>query len=368
MIIGETSVNQFKARGVFDRTLQFTTYPSKPLYDIKEIMSPQGNPIRIRELNRLLDFRKLMLVYRMIHFKDSVTEVDVGVEGRNKELCKPYIQLFYGTSIQQDIEDTLQKFIDVKNEKKSVSLEYVIVPIILDLIQKEGNNEIPVSKVWGEIVSTLGAMPHIDINGKEYYPDEYHTSEYGTFYKNSVVKLIYDKFAEPIRIGHESARGMCFDIDKLQRLMRSYDLVKIKTTLQKNVIEDADNADSADSRCDSVVCNSIERKEFVGSADILTDTNNNGINKYIINNEKNSYKNYNNQSVAKVSNAGSIHESAVSAVGSVRAVGIANQTRNAGKIHRIGHSDRFECEDCRLRDDIHFMKDHECKGFKPGFC
>ena len=47
-------------------------------------MSPQGNPIRIRELNRLLDFRKLMLVYRMIHFKDSVTEVDVGVDPVNK--------------------------------------------------------------------------------------------------------------------------------------------------------------------------------------------------------------------------------------------------------------------------------------------
>lgn len=137
VIIGEASVNQFKARGVLDRTLQFTTYPSKPLYDIKEIMSPQGNPTRIRELNRLMDFRKLMLVYRLIHFKDSVTEVDVGVEGRNKELCKPYIQLFYGTSIQQDIEETLQKFIDLKNEKKSVSIEYVIVPIIQDLIQKE---------------------------------------------------------------------------------------------------------------------------------------------------------------------------------------------------------------------------------------
>ncbi|HEY7080451.1 MAG TPA: hypothetical protein VH500_12165 [Nitrososphaeraceae archaeon] len=370
VIIGETSINQFKARGVFDRTLQFTTYPSKPLYDIKEIVSPQGNPIRIRELHRLMDFRKLMLVYRLIHFKDPITEVDVGIEGRNKELCKPYIQLFYGTSIQQEIEDTLQKFINVKNEKKSVSLEYVIVPIILDLIQKEGKNEILVSKVWGEIVSTLGAISSIDINGKEHYPDEYHTSEYGTFYKNSVVKLIYDKFAEHIRIGHESARGMRFDIDKLQMLIRSYDRVKIKTTLPNNGLENANNADSADSSSGSVVCNLVEKNEFVGSADILTDTNNNGININITNNISSSSRNYNSQSVTKDKDADSMSESAVPAVGTVGTINARinqPQTRNACKIRRIGHSDRFECEDCRLKDDIHFMKIHLCKDFKPAY-
>jgi hypothetical protein len=35
----------------------------------------------------------------------------------------------------------------------------------------------------------------------------------------SVTKLIYDKFAEQIRIGHERARGMRFDVDKLRRIM-----------------------------------------------------------------------------------------------------------------------------------------------------
>lgn len=30
-------------------------------------------------------------------------------------------------------------------------------------------------------------------------------------------------------------------------------------------------------------------------------------------------------------------------------------------IHRIGSSDIFECENCSLTGDIHFMKDHPCK-------
>ncbi len=30
-------------------------------------------------------------------------------------------------------------------------------------------------------------------------------------------------------------------------------------------------------------------------------------------------------------------------------------------IHRIGSSDIFECENCSISGDIHFMKDHPCK-------
>lgn len=165
---------------------------------------------------------------------------------------------------------------------------------------------------------------------------------------------------------------MRFDIDKLQRLMKSYSQVKIKTTLP-NFIEDADSADSADSRSDNAICNLIEKKEFAGSADILTDTNNNRISINITNNVSSSSRNSNNQPITKERKADSISESTVPAVGTVGAVGTTNacinqpQTRNACKIRRIGHSDRFECEDCGLKDDIHFMKIHLCKDSKPAY-
>jgi hypothetical protein len=164
--------------------------------------------------------------------------------------------------------------------------------------------------IWGEIVRALDGAPNVDSDGKEQFPNEYHTSEYGTLYKNSVVKLIYDKFAEQIRIGHDRARGMSFDVDKLERLMKSYNSVKIKTTLQKQDAEDEDSEDSADSKSGSDVRSLIEKKEFAGSADISTDTNNNnGININITNNTNNSSKNYSNQSAVNVSNVDSMPES-----------------------------------------------------------
>lgn len=376
VIIGETSVSQYKAKGVMDRTLQFTTYPAEPKYDIKEVTSPQGNPDRIRELDRLMDFRKLMLVYRLIHFRDPIADIDIGIKGRNKELCKPYIQLFYGTCVQHDIEKTLQKFIDIKNEKKSVSLEYALVPLLQELIQKEGSNSIVVSKVWQEIITKFGFKPYIYTNSytcTNYdeavtYPDEYNSSEYGMLYKKTVVKIIYDKFAEPIRIGHERTRVMLFDIEKLKKLENSYNFeIKIKTKLKKNAghsqgEDDVDNADNADNDSEGVVHNLEGNNENEDVADTLVDTNNIGIIKYVSSNNDNSYKNYNSPSTV-----GSVSEDNTtrSVVRNVRTVRSVDQPRNAGKIHRIGHTDKWECEECSIRDDIHFMKDHACSGFKP---
>ena len=91
--------------------------------DIKETMNPQGDPIRELALRDLIDFRKLMLVYRLIHFADPIPDINIGVKGRNKELFKPYIQLFHNSEAQNEIEETLQKFLGAKNERKSNSLE-----------------------------------------------------------------------------------------------------------------------------------------------------------------------------------------------------------------------------------------------------
>jgi hypothetical protein len=45
-----------------------------------------------------------MLVYRLLHFKDLIIDVNVGVYGREKELVKPTLQLFYKTSAQKEVE------------------------------------------------------------------------------------------------------------------------------------------------------------------------------------------------------------------------------------------------------------------------
>src|SRR6185437_8788063 len=220
IIIGENSLNQYKARGVLDRTFQYTAYPGDAQSDIKEVMNPQGDPYRKKELDELMHFRKLMLVYRLIHSKDVVPDIDIGIKRRNKELCKPYIQLFYGGAAQQEIEETLQKFLDAKNNRKSTSQESILLPIILELLSSNQSTTISVSAIWDKIINTLEGQPG-DAGA-------FHTSDW-KLYKNTITKLMCDKFGAT-KMHTNKGSVLTFDPDKLAKIDRSYNAeIKIKT-------------------------------------------------------------------------------------------------------------------------------------------
>jgi len=103
MIIAERSPSQATAKGVLDRTFMFNIYKGEPKHDIKEVLNPAGYTIRQKLLNELMDFRKRMLIYRLMQFKDPIADIDIGVNGRDKELAKPVMQLFYNTKAQDEI-------------------------------------------------------------------------------------------------------------------------------------------------------------------------------------------------------------------------------------------------------------------------
>ncbi|MFL6458808.1 MAG: hypothetical protein ACJ71G_17805 [Nitrososphaeraceae archaeon] len=133
LIIAERSPNQNDAKGVLDRTFSYTTYKGKPQNDVKELLNPAGDQGRQQLFDQLVDFRKLMLVYRLIHFKDAIPDIDIGLDGRDKELCKPLLQLFDNAESYPEIRATLQKFLDAKNQKKSNLIEAALLPLIVNI-------------------------------------------------------------------------------------------------------------------------------------------------------------------------------------------------------------------------------------------
>jgi hypothetical protein len=182
-------------------------------------------------------FRKLMLVYRVIHFKDPIPDIDINVQRRNKELCKPYIQLFYGSKSQTKIEQTLEYFLQQKSERKSASIENVLLPLIINLMSEEGNS-ISISSIWKKITS--------EIEGTLINDDEYHTIDYGNLYRNKITKLVCDKFGAESKRVHKG-RVLLFNPDKLQRILRSYATeTKIKTTLKR------DGSDGSDATTETI--------------------------------------------------------------------------------------------------------------------
>lgn len=170
-----------------------------------------------------------MFIYRLIHFEDAITDIDIGLEGREKELTKPIIQLFYNTRAQSEVETTLQYFLRLKNEKKEVTLEPVLYPIVLNLVaqSKMPYKEITVSEIWDTLKATVEG--YYD----EKRPHEYQTLDYGTIYNNTISNILEHTFGGRPR-HRKFGNTFIFDLEELTRVGKAYSL---KTDIQTKMID-----------------------------------------------------------------------------------------------------------------------------------
>lgn len=136
-----------------------------------------------------MEFRKVLFVYKLLHFKDAIPNIDIGITGRNKELVKPYLQLFSNPKpdeekeIYQEIENTFQILLKIKNNK-DFSLEAALIPIIFNLMIRSKTKTISFSDFWNELKDKING--YFD----EKKPNEYYTEDYGTIYRNSISDIL----------------------------------------------------------------------------------------------------------------------------------------------------------------------------------
>jgi DNA methylase len=121
IMIAERSPSEDKAKGLLDRSLPIKTYKGLPDYDIKEVRKPEGDTERQQLLDQIMDLRKVLLAYKLVHFKDPLPQVDVGLDGRDKELCKPLLQLFYGLGASKETLNEIENAL--KHEKNTHPME-----------------------------------------------------------------------------------------------------------------------------------------------------------------------------------------------------------------------------------------------------
>jgi hypothetical protein len=238
IMIGERSPKEDKARGLLDRSFKNKTYKGIPDYKIKEIRNPQGNPERQRLLDEIMDLRKLILMYRLVHFKDPLNEVNIGLDGRDEELCKPLLQLFFSLGAseqtQKDLEATLQHFLDIKNERKENSIEALIYPIVIDAVSLYGNT-ISTGQVWQLITDSLEG--ELDENN----PRVFNAPDDSCLYRNDITKMICDKFGAEIK-HRKNGNVFMFNAAYLVKMGKIY----AKTdTIQTKLVADAGDAGDA---------------------------------------------------------------------------------------------------------------------------
>lgn len=245
VMLGERTPDPSKAKGVLDRTFIISNFKGKPELDIKEIKNAEnGHQLKVKQQ---LDFlRKTLMIYRLIHINDEIKDIETGLEGRDKELSKPILQLFYGTKCLENNENALEKLLDEKHDRKANSLERDALEVIVELFDDYADGVIPFHSIWRSIeVKTNG---HIN----EYKTHQLETEVHGTIYKTSFSKMLRDKFGAKDPTTRESnTRSLSFDIDKTKKYLESYTKENGPTKIECSLILDSDSSDSSDSDLES---------------------------------------------------------------------------------------------------------------------
>jgi hypothetical protein len=215
--IAEEPMRPSFAKGVIDRSFTIKAIKGIPTYDIKEVLHPAARNERLEKLHdNLRNLRKLLLIYRLVHFDDPIIDAEIDLNGRDKELCRPLLQLFYNTNSYGKIAKALNTFLIKKNKrKKNLSIEPVLHGIIVDMIPSYGTT-ISVADIWDGIRSNIGGV------FDERKPNEYQTFDYDTIYKSTITKVIEGFGAE--REHRRTGNVMIFDKDKLVKAGKMYEL------------------------------------------------------------------------------------------------------------------------------------------------
>jgi hypothetical protein len=191
MFISEKPLNPVKAKGLVERTLTLHCKPttSNSLCSIKEvIINPPGDLKKQELYKELIDFRKLMLCYRLIHYKDTIPDFDTGLRNRDKELGNPLLRLFSGTEAYEEIKYALEKFLSERKGRKQKTIKSALQPMIAKLLAKSTKPELSVGQIWD-------ALPqHIPGTVNPQNSNEYQTTEYGTLYRNTLSQMIEGMF------------------------------------------------------------------------------------------------------------------------------------------------------------------------------
>ncbi len=133
----EEFIEDKKTKGISDRSFKLAFVTGDVQYNIKDVIRTAGDPEYQPLLDELLDLRKRLFCYRLIHYKDAILNVKLNVSGRSAELTNPLIRLFRNSPIAlKRLLDTLSKFIEERNESKKGTFESKLYEVVSSLINE----------------------------------------------------------------------------------------------------------------------------------------------------------------------------------------------------------------------------------------
>lgn len=214
----EKTPDSVRAKGFNQRIVELPCVYGFPEYDISEVINPAGEQKYEELLNELNDTRNLLLVYRLLHFKDKIPDIRLNIENREKQLFKPLIRVFQHTDALKELLPILSKYVRQKRENNANSLHAYLYKIVKDLIEAQKATEIESSLIWSTIKESLQGdrIPS--------RPQSFQSIEFGTLSQKEIVKILKDAFGAKKFNRHGESRKLVFDKSKLEKMGKIYDL------------------------------------------------------------------------------------------------------------------------------------------------
>jgi hypothetical protein len=229
----ERQHDSYRGKGFNERTFVVKCSTGNPRYDITEVVSPAGDAKYKLLFDELADTRKLLLVYRLLHYTDLILDVELNIKNRDKQLCKPLIRLFQNSKAVNEILESASKLLLEKKERKANTIDARLYSIILDLVADHSSLTLSSGLIWNKVKD--------EIEGSEIpnRPLSYQTTEYGAISQKRIVAILEDRFgADRKRDSDGKQRILVFNQDKLNKLFANYsvtDKIEIITTSSRTL-------------------------------------------------------------------------------------------------------------------------------------
>jgi hypothetical protein len=233
-ICAERIPQEWKTDGILDRMLLWISQPGIPKYDIKEVLNEESRDAEQQAIfDRIIVFRKKLMIYRLVHFSDPVTNIDVGVAMRDKELVKPVLQLFYNSKCSndslQEIVKSLQGFLDDRNEVKRNSVDAMLIDVVINLLSESHDYTLTSALIWKTIIETLDGPGSYSPTPENKQNSEYEFSDYGLLYKSTTMKNIVTMFGAEVK-HTKSGNAIVFSKQKVENLIKMRNERRIKVS------------------------------------------------------------------------------------------------------------------------------------------
>ena len=290
-----------------------------------------------------------MLTYRLLHFRDNIPDIHIKLIGRDKELIKPYLQLFskFGTAEEKKIYDeeianTFTKFLEIKNDKKHSTIEYALIPLILILMEEsKARNPIKFSDLWDLL------QCHVKGELNKSKPNEYNTEDYGTIYRNTISSTL-EKLGVKTKRQNTFVK-LIFDKKKIKKTSSQYGII-VQDRINDYVSECGERSErSLESYTKESSIEADNTSKFSTETSPVSTNNTNISTKDDANRDLSSTSN-NNDEKEPSDNVHSVHH--------------IHHTDKVLKpnLYRIGNSDIIGCRNCKMKGDRWFMINHPCSG------